>query len=187
MDSSAILAKVVGCASLAAPRQELRQCLGLLMARSSSTHIVLAATLAIGTAQCARDPLAPRTLQGTFELRSVGLRSLPAVYDSSAYGISTAVHGSLSFVDSARVVWSWVEHQVFRYSLNESFRESDYSYQATLPYTLHDGKLTIGDPCPPDPGGNCAAPIPGTHLEPQVILRPVFSRAGAWTFLRVGS
>jgi hypothetical protein len=159
----------------------------MLMARSSSTHIVLAATLAIGTAQCAHDPLAPRTLQGTFELRSVGLRSLPAVYDSSAYGVSTAVRGSLSFVDSARVIWTWVEHQVFRYSFNESFRESDYAYKVTRPYTLHDGNLTIGDQCPPDPGGDCDAPIRGTHLEPQIILRPVFSRAGGWTFFRVGS
>ncbi len=140
--------------------------------------------LALYLAGCGSEALAPGTLTGTFELRSVGSRPVPAVYDSSAYGFATAVRGSFTFTDDGHVLWNWDEHLVFRPSLTESFSESTYSYETTLPYTRRGADLLIGDECPPDPAGNCAPPMPGRVARARLTLNPAFSRA-VWTFERI--
>jgi hypothetical protein len=139
--------------------------------------------LALWLTGCASEALAPGTITGTFELRSVGGRPLPAVYDSSAYGFAAVAQGSFTFSDDGHVLWIWDEHVVFRPTLTEPFSESTYSYETTLPYTRSGAALLIGDECPPDPAGNCAPPISGRFAGARLTLNPAFSRA-AWTFIR---
>lgn len=142
----------------------------------------LVVSLALGTAGCAKEPLAPPTLEGTFELRSIGGLPLPAVFDSSPYGFSAAAQGSFTFASDGRVVWAWVQNDVRRTSLEEPLRAAHYSYETTLPYTLRGVAITIGAECPADAVTNCAAPMMG-HIAGDH-LSPTFSRA-AWTFVRV--
>jgi hypothetical protein len=142
-------------------------------------------SLILWLAGCANEALVPGGLTGTFELRSIGGRPLPVVYDSSDYGFAAATRGSLTFTDDGKVVWAWEEHVVSRASLAEPFSESTYSYQNTHPYTLGGTEFQIGEECPPDPAGNCAPPMRGRLAGARLTLNPVFSRA-AWTFVRVG-
>jgi hypothetical protein len=132
---------------------------------------------------CASELLNPGTLDQTFELRSVGARPVPAVYDSSAYGFATADRGSFKFSGEGHVLWTWEEHLVFRSSLEEPFRESTYSYQTTLPYTLQGTEVKIGDDCPLNTGSNCAAPMTARVAGTKLTLDPGFGRA-EWMFLR---
>jgi hypothetical protein len=134
---------------------------------------------------CGSEPLTPGTIQ-TFELRAVGRQPVPAVYDSSAYGYSTAVRGSFRFSGEGHVLWTWEEHDVFRPSLEEPFRESSYSYRTTLPYTVHGTEFKIGDDCPLDTISSCAAPMTGSIVGTKLILHPGFGRAD-WMFVQAGS
>jgi hypothetical protein len=133
---------------------------------------------------CATEGLSPGGLTGTFELRSIGGRALPAVYDSSDYGFAAAVRGSFAFTDDGYVLWAWEEQVVSRPSLTEPFGESTYTYENTHPYTLRGADLRIGDECPPDPAGNCAPPMSGRLAGGRLTLNPAFSRA-SWTFVRI--
>jgi hypothetical protein len=155
----------------------------MLSTASSGLRLVL--PLAFCLAGCGGEALAPGTLAGTFELRSVGARPLPAVYDSSGYGFGSAVRGSFTFTDDGHVLWSWDERLLFRPTLEEPFQESTYSYETVLPYTLHGAELKIGDDCLPDPLGNCAPPMLGRVAGARLTLSPVFSR-DVWAFVRTG-
>ena len=149
-----------------------------------SCALALLALGALGAAGCPSDSLAPRTLEGTFELRSIGGRPLPAAYDSNALTFAAAVHGSLTFAADGHVVWRWVEREVVASSFGAPLSETLYNYDTTLPYTLRGTELKIGDDCPPDPAGNCAGPIWGRVTRARVVLTPYFSR-GDWRFYRV--
>jgi hypothetical protein len=156
------------------------------MIATEFSKLGLVLLLVLWATGCASEALVPGTLDQTFELRSIGGRAVPAVYDSSAYGYAITVRGSFKFSGEGSVLWTWQEHEVFRPSLDEPFRESTYSYQTTLPYTLDGIELKIGGDCPPDPASNCAAPMTGRIAGATLLLNPSFSRA-EWLFVRVDS
>src|SRR4051812_17941526 len=141
------------------------------MTRMDLSDLRLVFPLVLWLTGCGSEALTQGSLTETFELRSVGVRPVPAVYDSSEYGYARVVRGSFTFSADGHVLWAWDE-QLFRPSLQEPFRDSTYSYQTTLVYTVRGADLTIGDECPPDPAANCAPPMSGRLVGTRLILHP---------------
>src|SRR4051794_31036052 len=76
------------------------------MTRTALSDLRLVFPLVLWLTGCSSEALTHGTVTETFELRSVGVRPVPAVYDSSKYGYATAVRGSFTFSADGQVVWA---------------------------------------------------------------------------------